>query len=73
MNCICPGYIRTDINAEFFDSDKGKEMIEKRMLARRLGRAEELDGAMLLLTSDQSSFMTGSVITVDGGHVVGSL
>lgn len=73
VNCICPGYIRTEINTDFFDSDKGKEMIAKKMLAKRLGRPEELDGAILLLSSPQSSFMTGSVVMVDGGHVIGSL
>ena len=70
---MCPGYIRTELNSEFFDTEKGKEMIQKKMLARRLGQPEELDGAMLLLTSNQSSFMTGSIITVDGGHVINSL
>ena len=61
------------MNANFFESDKGKEMISKKMLAKRLGNAEELNGALLLLTSDSSSFMTGSVLTVDGGHLLSSL
>jgi NAD(P)-dependent dehydrogenase (short-subunit alcohol dehydrogenase family) len=73
VNCICPGYIETEMNTEFFKSDKGQEMIAKKMLARRLGQPEELEGAILLLASDSSSFMNGSVITVDGGHVVGSI
>ena len=61
------------MNTEFFHTEKGKEMISKRMLAKRLGQAEELDGAILLLASNSSSFMNGSIITVDGGHVVGSI
>jgi len=73
VNAICPGYIRTDMTAEFYDSEKGKEVIARKMLAKRLGKPEELDGAILLLSSDASSFMTGSIITVDGGHMVGSL
>ena len=67
VNAIAPGYVRTDMNREFFDSPPGKAFIE-RMPQRRLGRPEELDGALLLLASDASTYMTGSVITVDGGH-----
>ena len=37
---------------------------------KRIGSADELDGALLLLCSDASSFMTGSIIRVDGGHVI---
>ena len=37
---------------------------------RRLGRLEELDGPLLLLASEAGSFMTGTVVTVDGGHLL---
>ena len=50
----------------------GKALI-KRVPQRRLGQLTELDGPMLLLVSDAGSFMTGSVVTVDGGHLVSSL
>ncbi len=72
VNALAPGYIGTDINAGFFEGEAGQAMI-KRMPMRRLGRPEELDGAFLLLASDASSWMTGSTITVDGGHLVSSL
>ena len=39
----------------------------------RLGLEEDLDGALLLLASESSSFITGSVITIDGGHVINPL
>ena len=45
----------------------------KRIPQRRLGRAEELDGPLLLLASDAGAYMTGSVITVDGGHLLSTL
>jgi NAD(P)-dependent dehydrogenase (short-subunit alcohol dehydrogenase family) len=72
VNAIAPGYFETDINREFFQTPEGAALI-KRIPQRRLGQFSELDGALLLLASDASSFMTGSVITVDGGHLVSSL
>jgi NAD(P)-dependent dehydrogenase (short-subunit alcohol dehydrogenase family) len=45
----------------------------KRIPMRRLGKPEELDGALLLLATDASSWMTGSVIAADGGHLVSAL
>jgi NAD(P)-dependent dehydrogenase (short-subunit alcohol dehydrogenase family) len=45
----------------------------KRIPQRRLGEARELDGPLLLLASPASSYMTGSVVAADGGHLVSSL
>jgi NAD(P)-dependent dehydrogenase (short-subunit alcohol dehydrogenase family) len=72
VNALAPGYIETDINEDFFASDAGKALI-KRVPQRRLGEIRELDGPLLLLASDASTYMTGSVIAVDGGHLVSSL
>jgi NAD(P)-dependent dehydrogenase (short-subunit alcohol dehydrogenase family) len=72
VNALAPGYIETGINRGFFASEAGQALI-KRVPQRRIGKAEELDGALLLLASDAGAYMTGSVLTVDGGHVVGSL
>lgn len=72
VNAIAPGYFETDINAGFFETDAGKAMI-KRIPQRRVGRLADLDGPTLLLASDASAYMTGSVIDVDGGHLVSSL
>ncbi|HET6185103.1 MAG TPA: SDR family NAD(P)-dependent oxidoreductase [Acetobacteraceae bacterium] len=72
VNAIAPGYIATELNAEFFASPPGHALI-KRIPQRRLGEARELDGALLLLASDAGSFMTGSVVVVDGGHLVSGL
>jgi NAD(P)-dependent dehydrogenase (short-subunit alcohol dehydrogenase family) len=72
VNALAPGYVETDMNREFFASDAGQALI-KRIPQRRIGTPGELDAALLLLASDAGSYMTGSVITVDGGHVVGSL
>ena len=66
VNAIAPGYYRTDMAADFLDSPAGQQL-RKRIPQRRLGNPEELDGAILLLASGASSYMTGSVLTVDGG------
>jgi NAD(P)-dependent dehydrogenase (short-subunit alcohol dehydrogenase family) len=72
VNALAPGYIETELNDAFFSTEPGKALI-KQIPQRRLGLASELDGPLLLLASDASSYMTGSVVAVDGGHLVSSL
>jgi hypothetical protein len=72
VNALAPGYFGTAINADFFQTEAGQAMI-KRIPTRRLGELSDLDGALLLLASSASRFMTGSVIEVDGGHLLSSL
>ncbi|HEX6570874.1 MAG TPA: SDR family NAD(P)-dependent oxidoreductase [Steroidobacteraceae bacterium] len=66
VNAVLPGYFATEMSAGYLDSEPGQAML-KRMPMRRLGDPAELDGALLLLASDASRYMTGSTITVDGG------
>lgn len=72
VNALAPGYIETDLNSDFLNSDGGKTMI-KRVPMRRCGQLHDLDGPLLLLASDASAYMNGAVIPVDGGHLVSSL
>jgi NAD(P)-dependent dehydrogenase (short-subunit alcohol dehydrogenase family) len=72
VNALAPGYFATELNDDFFESEAGKALI-KRVPQRRLGQLSELDGPLLLLISNAGSFMTGSVVTVDGGHLVSGL
>jgi NAD(P)-dependent dehydrogenase (short-subunit alcohol dehydrogenase family) len=72
VNAICPGYIETEMNGDFWKTPAGQRLIN-RIPQRRIGQPEHLDGALLLLASEAGSFMTGSVLTVDGGHTVSSL
>ncbi|OUR98001.1 2-deoxy-D-gluconate 3-dehydrogenase [Gammaproteobacteria bacterium 42_54_T18] len=72
VNAIAPGYVETDMNRDFFQSDAGKQLI-RRIPQRQLGQLEDLLGPLCLLASEASRYMTGSVITVDGGHLVSSL
>lgn len=72
VNTLAPGYIETDMNREFFATEAGRSLI-KRIPQQRLGQLEDLDGSLLFLTSAASRYMTGTVVTVDGGHMVSSL
>ena len=66
VNAIAPGYFRTDLSAAYLETDKAKAMT-KQLPMRRLGDPAELGGALLLLASHASSYMTGAVVSVDGG------
>jgi 3-oxoacyl-[acyl-carrier protein] reductase len=69
VNAIAPGYIETPMNRDFFETDPGQALI-KSVPQRRLGQLEDLDGTLLLLASDASEFITGTVLTVDGGFTL---
>jgi NAD(P)-dependent dehydrogenase (short-subunit alcohol dehydrogenase family) len=72
VNAIAPGYIPTELNRDFLESPAGQAMV-KTIPQRRLGRLEDLDGPLLLLASPAASYMTGSVVVVDGGHLLAGL
>ena len=70
VNAVCPGYIETGINREYWQTEGGQKLM--RMLPRRrIGQPEDLDGLVLLLASEQSRFINGAVITADDGLAVG--
>ncbi|MBL9012493.1 MAG: SDR family NAD(P)-dependent oxidoreductase [Alphaproteobacteria bacterium] len=64
---ICPGYIETELNADWFRSDGGQKQIAG-FPRRRLGVEADLDGTLLLLCSDAGRIMTGTLVTVDDGQ-----
>ena len=72
VNALAPGYIYTNVSKALLDSDVAPEFV-KRIPQRRLGEFSDLDGPLLLLASDASRYMTGSIVVVDGGHTVSSL
>lgn len=69
VNAIAPGYIATEMNNEFFDTKAGQRLIEQ-IPMRRLGNVSDLDGTLLLLSSDSSRYITGSAFVVDGGFLL---
>jgi NAD(P)-dependent dehydrogenase (short-subunit alcohol dehydrogenase family) len=72
VNAIAPGYVETDFNREYFQSESGKALI-RRIPLRRLGQTPDLDGALLFLASPASAYVTGAVLAVDGGHAVAAI
>jgi NAD(P)-dependent dehydrogenase (short-subunit alcohol dehydrogenase family) len=72
VNSLAPGYFDTDMNHDIWATPAGEALVQ-RIPQRRLGDLTDLDGALLLLASESSRFMTGTVIVVDGGHLVNTL
>ncbi|MCY1046167.1 SDR family oxidoreductase [Corallococcus sp. bb12-1] len=72
VNALAPGYIETDFNRGFFAREAGQKMVA-RIPFRRLGLMQELDGPLLLLASEAGSYMSGSVLEVDGAHLCSTL
>ncbi|WBU31532.1 SDR family oxidoreductase [Rhodopseudomonas palustris] len=70
VNALAPGYIDTDINRDLWSTPAGEKLL-KSIPQRRVGHESDLDGAILLLASNASRYMTGSVVTVDGGFLLG--
>ena len=72
VNTLAPGYILTDVSRVLLESP-GSDAFRKGIPQRRFGEFDDLDGPLLLLASDASTYMTGSTIVVDGGHLCSSL
>jgi len=72
VNALCPGYIETPLNREFFATEAGQRLI-KRIPQGRLGRMSDLDEPLRLLCSDRATYITGTTLAVDGGHLVSGL
>ena len=69
VNAVCPGYFETEMTEDFFATEAGQTYLQ-RTPPKRLGTLDELTGPLLLLASDASSFMTGVLLPVDGGHSI---
>lgn len=70
VNVICPGYIDTEMNHDRWTTEAGQKFIQG-MPRHRIGKPEDLNGLMLLLASDASHFINGSVLTIDDGLSLG--
>lgn len=72
VNSLTPGYVETEMNRPFWTTKPGLALIA-RIPQKRIGQPEDLDGALLLLASDASRYMSGSNIVIDGGHLCSTM
>jgi len=72
VNCIAPGFIKTKMSGKALDNDpERKRKVLSRTPMGRLGTPEEVADAAYYLVSDEASFITGVVLPVDGGNLIG--
>ena len=67
VNAICPGYVKTEMNAADLESDKIGSHLLGKIAMRRFGEVDEIAGAAIFLASEASNYMTGQQIVIDGG------
>jgi hypothetical protein len=70
VNALVPGWFHSEMTAEMFTDERRLAWFAERTPMRRTGKPHELDGALLFLASEASSFVTGSVVVVDGGWTI---
>ncbi len=67
VNALCPGWFLTEMTSEMFANERSQDWIRRKTILGRPGREDELDGVLLWLASDASSYVTGAAVLVDGG------
>lgn len=67
VNAVAPGWFETEMTEDMFSGEQGQNWVARRTPMARHGREGELDGALLFLASDASSYVTGQILAVDGG------
>ena len=70
VNCICPGVVDTDMTKPFLKTEKDKEFMDNEHPIGRIGKPEEIANAVLYFVSDEASWTTGAILTVDGGESI---
>ncbi|HIG82652.1 MAG TPA: SDR family oxidoreductase [Verrucomicrobia bacterium] len=73
VNCLAPGWFKTEQNAKLFEDKKWVDYIEEKIPLGRIGKPNDLDGTCLFLSSDASAYVTGQTVLVDGGISVGAV
>ena len=68
VNCICPGYVETSMTRILTENPESYATLKARHPMGRLGQPEDIANAALFLASDESTFVTGAPLIVDGGY-----
>jgi len=72
VNCLAPGWFRTDQNAALYDNQQWLDYLVDRIPLKRPGRVEDLYGPIVFLASESSRYITGQTLLVDGGISTGA-
>ncbi|MGH1521421.1 MAG: SDR family NAD(P)-dependent oxidoreductase [Nitrosopumilus sp.] len=70
VNCICPGVVDTDMTKPFLKTQRDKEFMDNEHPIGRIGKPEEIAKAVLYFVSNDASWTTGAILTVDGGESI---
>ena len=73
VNCLAPGWFRTDQNKVLYDNQEWVDYLVDRIPLKRPGQAHDLDGAVVFLASESSRYITGQTLLVDGGISTGAM
>jgi len=73
VNCLAPGWFKTAQNARMYEDQEWVDMLKSRIPARRPGQPDDLDGAVVFLASEESRYVTGQTLLVDGGISTGAV
>lgn len=68
VNCICPGVVDTDMTSEFLSTQTQREMLDLEYPIGRIGNVDDIAKAALYFASDDSGWVTGSILAIDGGE-----
>ena len=67
-NAICPGYFETELTSEVLKTDFFKDFANKHVPMQRYGKPGELNAGAIFLASEEASYVTGTILTIDGGY-----
>jgi gluconate 5-dehydrogenase len=72
VNCLAPGWFRTEQNKVLYDNQEWLEYLKDRIPVKRPGQPNDLDGAVVFLASEESRYVSGQTLLVDGGISTGA-